>query len=284
MRKLGETVRINAQLISADTGAHLWAERFDEPIRDLAAGQDAIVGRIGSALGTQLMEPAAKHSPDVAQGKPVAYELVLCARTVLNETPTEARNTIAAGLFEQALRADPYSVPAMAGAALMLMQVHGNRFIKRAETLIEAAERVVPRSPDVLSAIFVLQRQTGRLDEAAATLQTLLDVDEVPPGLRRSSGPAAVGGCLTSRFRCWSAFWPEPTFSGKQRAVDRARPRANRGGAERRCDQPARGRFENGTNSRGRAFIRRAIGLGSRTAGVGAPVSRECLRLGGPSQ
>ena len=194
VRKLGETVRINAQLISADTGAHLWAERFDEPIHDLAAGQDAIVGRIGSALGTQLVEPAAKHSLDAAQGKPVAYELVLRARTVLNEPPTEVRNTIAAGLFEQALRSDPHSVPAMAGAALMLMQVQGNRFIKRAEDLIEAAELVTPRSPDVLSAIFVLQRQTGRLDEAAATLQTLLDVDSSAAGLAAQLGPCGCWG------------------------------------------------------------------------------------------
>lgn len=194
VRKLGETVRINAQLISADTGAHLWAERFDEPIRDLAAGQDAIVGRIGSALGTQLVQPAAKRSPDAAQGKPVAYELVLRARTVLNEPPTEVRNTIAAGLFEQALRSDPHSVPAMTGAALMLMEVQGNRFIKRAENLIEAAERVAPRSPDVLAAVFVLQRQTGRLDEAAATLQTLLDADSSAAGLAAQLGPCGCWG------------------------------------------------------------------------------------------
>ena len=50
VRKLGDALRVNAQLIATETGAHLWADRFDLILSDLGAGQDAIVARIGPDL------------------------------------------------------------------------------------------------------------------------------------------------------------------------------------------------------------------------------------------
>ena len=47
VRKLGDTLHVNAQLIATETGAHLWADRFDQKLDDLSAGQEAIVDRIG---------------------------------------------------------------------------------------------------------------------------------------------------------------------------------------------------------------------------------------------
>ena len=45
VRKLGDMLRVNAQLIATETGAHLWADRFDQKLNDLSAGQEAIVRR-----------------------------------------------------------------------------------------------------------------------------------------------------------------------------------------------------------------------------------------------
>jgi adenylate cyclase len=204
VRKLGDTVRINAQLVSATTGAHLWAERFDEPVRELATGQDVIVGRIGAALGAELVKPSADITPAAAASQPAAYDLVLRARSVLNEPPTDERNTIAAGLFEQALRADPHSVPAMAGVASTLaiasklaqfyVRTH---VLRRASELIAAAEHIAPGSPDVLAAKYVLQRRTGRVEDSVATLRTLLDADSSAAGLAAKLGPC--------REDCWGA-------------------------------------------------------------------------------
>jgi adenylate cyclase len=196
VRKLGETVRINAQLVSTDTGAHLWAERFDESIHDLAAGQDAIVGRIGTALGTRLVARKAAGARAAGASQTQAYDLVLRARAVLQEPPSSGRIIIAAGLFEQALRLDRNSVPALAGEAIMLLQGRlGYRFIDRASQLIAAAEQldaaghVIPGSPDVLAAKFLLQRRTGRLDESVTTFGTLLDVDSSAAGLAAQLQP-----------------------------------------------------------------------------------------------
>ncbi len=55
----GNRMRVNVQLIDAETGNHLWAERFDKPVADLFDMQDEIVARLASQLGTQLIAAAA---------------------------------------------------------------------------------------------------------------------------------------------------------------------------------------------------------------------------------
>jgi TolB-like protein len=46
-------LRVNVQLIDAENGNHLWAERFDKPLADLFDMQDEIVARLANTLGTQ---------------------------------------------------------------------------------------------------------------------------------------------------------------------------------------------------------------------------------------
>ena len=55
VQRSGNRLRVNVQLIDAETGAHLWAERFDKPVADLFDMQDEIVARLANQLGTQLM-------------------------------------------------------------------------------------------------------------------------------------------------------------------------------------------------------------------------------------
>ena len=57
-------VRVNAQLIDAETGAHIWADRFEEDIADLFKLQDQVVARLGNTLGNELVKAeAAKRRP-----------------------------------------------------------------------------------------------------------------------------------------------------------------------------------------------------------------------------
>ena len=55
-------VRVNVQLIDADSGNHLWAERFDKPLTNLLDMQDEIVGSLASQLGTQLVDAEARRT------------------------------------------------------------------------------------------------------------------------------------------------------------------------------------------------------------------------------
>ena len=58
----GSRMRVNVQLIDAETGNHLWAERFDKPLADLFDMQDEIVARLANALNTQLVAAEAQRA------------------------------------------------------------------------------------------------------------------------------------------------------------------------------------------------------------------------------
>jgi TolB-like protein len=62
VQRSGNRLRVNVQLIDAETGAHLWAERFDKPVADLFDMQDEIVARLASQLGTQLIAAEARRA------------------------------------------------------------------------------------------------------------------------------------------------------------------------------------------------------------------------------
>ena len=55
-------MRVNVQLIDAESGSHLWAERFDKPLADLFDMQDEIVARLANALNTQLVAAEARRA------------------------------------------------------------------------------------------------------------------------------------------------------------------------------------------------------------------------------
>ena len=58
----GNRMRVNVQLIDAETGNHLWAERFDKPLADLFDMQDEIVARLANALNTELIDAEARRA------------------------------------------------------------------------------------------------------------------------------------------------------------------------------------------------------------------------------
>ena len=62
VQRSGNRLRVNVQLIDAETGTHLWAERFDKPVADLFEMQDEIVARLANELGTQLVVAEARRA------------------------------------------------------------------------------------------------------------------------------------------------------------------------------------------------------------------------------
>ena len=70
----GNRLRVNVQLIDAETGTHLWADRFDKPISDLFDMQDEIVSRLANALNAQLIEAEAQRAQHAVH--PDATDLV----------------------------------------------------------------------------------------------------------------------------------------------------------------------------------------------------------------
>ena len=62
VQRSGSRLRVNVQLIDAETGAHIWADRFDKPVADLFDMQDEIVARLANTLGHELVRAEAQKS------------------------------------------------------------------------------------------------------------------------------------------------------------------------------------------------------------------------------
>ena len=62
VQRSGKRLRVNVQLIDAESGAHLWAERFDKPVTDLFEMQDEVVAHLANQLGAQLIETEARRA------------------------------------------------------------------------------------------------------------------------------------------------------------------------------------------------------------------------------
>jgi class 3 adenylate cyclase len=89
VRKLGDVVRVNAQLASTADGVHVWSNRFDESMSELAEGQNLIVNRIGSALSVELIDLESARSLRERPDNPDDPDLILRANSLLNKPPSE---------------------------------------------------------------------------------------------------------------------------------------------------------------------------------------------------
>jgi TolB-like protein len=66
VQRSGNRLRVNVQLVDAETGNHLWAERFDKPVADLLDMQDEIVARLANALNAELIAVEARRAEHLA--------------------------------------------------------------------------------------------------------------------------------------------------------------------------------------------------------------------------
>ena len=114
-------VRVNAQLVDAASGAHLWADQFDEDVADLFKLQDEVVVRLARNLGSALINAEAEKG---ARSKnPDAIDLTMRGWTLMrrgySQPLKERRETVlqARALFERALQIDPNDADALDGSA-----------------------------------------------------------------------------------------------------------------------------------------------------------------------
>ena len=111
----GNRMRVNVQLIDAETGNHLWAERFDKPLADLFDMQDEIVARLASALNAQLVAAEARRAEQAPT--PNSMDLYFQGLAWLNKGLTPDNVAQARSFFDRALTADPDNVDALVGSA-----------------------------------------------------------------------------------------------------------------------------------------------------------------------
>jgi adenylate cyclase len=122
VRRTGDQVRVNVQLIDAETGAHLWADRFDTDRANLARAQDEITGRLAQSLNLELTEAVGRRIEQERIADPDYRDLIMRGwvwyyRPLSIDNAQEARQA-----FERALEADARSVDARIGIASILIR------------------------------------------------------------------------------------------------------------------------------------------------------------------
>jgi TolB-like protein len=178
VRRSGNQVRVNAQLIEAETDAHLWAERFDHDIGDLFALQDEITSRIAIELNLELIGSEAARPTE----HPDAFDYILRGRAAHSKPPTPDKYGDSVSLFERALALDPRSVEAQSRLAIALtarvldqMTASTAADIARAVGLVRQALEAAPRSPLAHFAKGQALRVQRRYAEAIPECETAIE-------------------------------------------------------------------------------------------------------------
>ena len=177
VQRSGNRVRVSAQLIDAETDAHLWAERFDGDAGDLFALQDEITNRISVALDLELVDAEAARPIE----RPDTRDYILRGRAVRLKPPSRENRTEAVLLFERALALDQKSVSAQSWLAIELtaraldfMTDTAAADIVRAESLAERALAASPRNPLTRFAKGQVLRAQDRYGEAIPEYETVI--------------------------------------------------------------------------------------------------------------
>jgi adenylate cyclase len=193
VRRSGNNVRVNTQLIDAERDAHIWAERFEGDTSNLFELQDEITSRIAVALNLELVGAEAAHPIEHAN----ALDYILRGRAAVSNPRSRATYAEAVSFFEYALALDPRSVAAqswlavaLAGRVINLMTETPGADIECAERLVTQALAASPRSATVHFARGDVLRAQRRYDEAIPEYETVLAFDR-----NSVSGLVALGHC-----------------------------------------------------------------------------------------
>ena len=179
----GNRMRVNAQLVDAESGNHIWAERFEKPVADLFDMQDEIVARLARQLDAALISEEARRAERAPH--PDSMDLFFRGRIWFNKGLNPNEMVEAQGYFQRALTIDPDNVDALAWNAYAdtMLAVSGFAADERAKRFASAeaaASRALLLAPDHafarLAISFVLSF-TNRIERAIAECERALVLD-----------------------------------------------------------------------------------------------------------
>lgn len=177
VRKAGNRLRINAQLVDGVTGHPVWADRFDRDLTDIFALQDEIAQAIVAALKVRLVPDERAAIVARPTDDPRAYEIYLQAR--YHHLRTDKKNyQIAGRLARQALEIDPKYDRAWALLAISQAGLYG--LSASGDNGLAAAERALELNPDLAEAIAAKARVlagVGRFEDALPLHERSLALD-----------------------------------------------------------------------------------------------------------
>lgn len=183
VRRDGQRIRINTQLVDASSGNQMWAERYDRGLRDVFSLQDEVVKEIVSSLSVKLRADEIARLSRISEVDPEAYDLLLKGLDAYRRF-TIPDNLEARSYFERAVAIDPGFARAYAELArthtseIQLDWVRDSRV--KAETALSLAQKALsldPQNPYVHFALSIIHRTLGRHEEAIASARKAIEID-----------------------------------------------------------------------------------------------------------
>jgi TolB-like protein/class 3 adenylate cyclase/Tfp pilus assembly protein PilF len=189
----GGRMRTNVQLVDAENGNHLWAERFDKPLADFFDMQDEIVARLASRLDVELVSAEARRSERAPN--PDSLDLFLQGLAWHHKGPTSENLSQARGYLERALALDPANVDALVFIAFvesliavyLLSDDKASRLAAAEVSLIKALS-LAPEHAAAHCFLGVVLGWTKRVEQGIAECERALAID------RNMAGAHAVIG------------------------------------------------------------------------------------------
>jgi TolB-like protein/Flp pilus assembly protein TadD len=181
VRKIGNRVRLTAQLINVEDGFHIWSQTYDRELDDIFAIQD----EVASEIATALVESFAGISTQPV-GRTDSFAASQAYRTGRihwwRRTPGELQRAIE--LFAKALEHDARFAPAYAAMAdtWLLLSLYGNvttlKATRKAEAMIVKALEIDPQSEEAFAALGLARWQIGQMDAAESALRQAVELNE----------------------------------------------------------------------------------------------------------
>ena len=180
VQRSGNRLRVNVQLIDAETGSHLWAERFEKAVTDLFDMQDEIVSRLANTLNAELIEAEARRAERAPH--PNSMDLYFQGRSWANKGMTPEYMAKARSLFKQALVLDPSNIEALVGTALVdassvLLTDNRAPLMAEAEAVLIKALSIVPQHALAHMLLGVVQMWTDHAALGIAECERALVLD-----------------------------------------------------------------------------------------------------------
>ena len=183
LRRFDDKARVNAQLIDATSGVHVWAGRFDADALDDGKGQRDLLGKVTRLLRMAVLDAEALRLERQPPSSLTAADLLLQVEAYRHHPPTLEQDALATERLEKALRLEPRSVEAMVTLSKVLLRPFlqfgrdetTRARVRRAKDLIDEARKIAPDTRSVLDAQALMLLAEGRLDEAQSAYRHLLD-------------------------------------------------------------------------------------------------------------
>jgi TolB-like protein/Flp pilus assembly protein TadD len=144
IQRSGQRIRVNVQLIDAESGSHLWAERFDKPVADLFDLQDEIVARLARVLAAKIAAAEARRAERAQNPDALDHYFRGWAWIYKGTTPDNLNR--ARDFFDRALKIDPDNVEALSSAAWVDVIFAKNFMPDDSPARLAAAEAAVTKA------------------------------------------------------------------------------------------------------------------------------------------